>query len=682
MLGEKADKILFAYRMTGDKDKKFQIEQALHALYVKTFHTVQGDQVLLEPPQEGVVDGPYSFGTVMYAENELFPFGLRDRDFPRHICITGMSGSGKTNLGFNILNSLVQKNKPFIVFDWKSSFRPLMHLEPRIMLFTVGNDKIANHFRININRPPKGIMPKEWIGILADIINESFFASHGVHKLISEALDEAFKLYGVYKGSNVYPTWHQVKLILEDKQDEYKRGRESEWLASALRIAHSLTFGGFADTINAKEDGGFSVEDILAGKVIFELQALGASEKKFFCEYLLTYIYKLKKSNQEEHTSDFKSAIIVDEAHNIFLKDKPVFMKESIVDSMYREIREYGISMICMDQHISKLSEVVAGNSACNIAFQQMLPQDIQAVSGVMMMQEKKDYFSMLPVGSAIVRLAERHHRPFLITVPFIPLVKERFLDENLISRMDAISHEMRMQKIVLSCMDDGTTSHEIIIEKQEEDAEEKLIALKNRLEKKMEKEKEAAVHKIENQMKKQIDKVDFRLAGIGVRNPKEQTTDVKRKEFEAVDKIHGPKEFSVPHTVSKRKPLDQLSDEDYAREFKQKQEGIFTKQLKYNAQHIPITNSPVSQSTVSTPISQISHLTHNQTIFLGAVHANPHLTISQIYAHLSLSGRKGNRLKDELVALGLIDIREVRSEKGWKKYLILAPRSQAASAR
>jgi len=134
------------------------------------------------------------------------------------------------------------------------------------------------------------------------------------------------------------------------------------------------------------------LDELLSKKVLFELHALGTAEKKFFCEFLLSYIYFMKKFNQEGYSDDFKNAILVDEAHHIFLKDKPNFIKESITEMIYRELREYGISLICLDQHISKLSEAVAGNSATLIAFQQVLPQDVDTISGLMQIKERKKY--------------------------------------------------------------------------------------------------------------------------------------------------------------------------------------------------------------------------------------------------------------------------------------------------
>jgi hypothetical protein len=91
--------------------------------------------------------------------------------------------------------------------------------------------------------------------------------------------------------------------------------------------------------------------------------------------------------------------------------------------------------------------------------------------------------------------------------------------------------------------------------------------------------------------------------------------------------------------------------------------------------------DSPVSPSPAHDAPFQDSHSHNTHTLFLEAVQANPHLSVSQIYKLLSFSGRKGNRIKDELVALGYIEVVEVRSDKGWTKHMKLTPVSTPALA-
>src|SRR3989339_616814 len=361
LLGKKVDDIYLRYAMSSSLDEKSEIANILNALYYKNLGELLDQRVLLEPPKFESMQGEYPIAKVSYADKEVYDFSLREHDWPRHVCISGMSGSGKTTLALRILNNFIKKDKPFLVFDWKKSFRPLILAGDDVMCFTVGQEKVSNLFKMNINCPPKGVEPKEWINVLCDLLTESFFVSYGVHKVLLETLDEAYEEWGVYKGSENYPTWNHIKWYLEEKLNKTK-GREGGWIESALRIASVLTFGNFGTVCNYKESDSLSVEDLLDKKVILELNGLGNIEKKFFCEFVLTYIYKLKKSQEKNAEGRFDHAILVDEAHNIFLKTGTNFSKESVTDMIYREMREYGTSLICLDQHCSKLSDIVNVN--------------------------------------------------------------------------------------------------------------------------------------------------------------------------------------------------------------------------------------------------------------------------------------------------------------------------------
>lgn len=670
VFGEKIDRLHLKYRMAQSRDEKMEIEQAIDALYHKYLNSsFLSEKILLEPPKEHQVTGDFPLGIVSYADSELYPFSLREQDMVRHACITGMSGSGKTNLAFHILGNMILKDKKMIVFDWKNSFRSLMLMDDKLQCFTIGNNRISNLFKININEPPKGVSPKEWINTLCDLVSECFFTSHGVHKLLSEALDSAFKDFGVYAGSNNYPTWYQIKDRLEQKERENKKGhgRESEWLASALRIAHSMTFGDFGDAVNYKGPMKSKVDDLFEKRTIFELNSLNIHEKKFFCEYLLTYIYKHKKSSPYSITDKFEFAIIVDEAHNIFLKDKANFMKETVTEMIYREVREYGISLICLDQHISKLSDVVAGNSACNIAFQQTLPQDIEATSGMMQMRENKRYFSMLPVGHAIVRLVERFHQPFLIKVPLVGLKKKIVGDEIVAERMKNLVKTDRRMQVYTQMMN-------------EENLRKKVAGLKNVYH-------AAGVSEVSDEfVKEQIDAQKFMQGAVDREEAKKEKEGkipprtVNHLQQELMDYIM--KQMENGHSLDAIKRFLQgygynSTDLNAAIKIvKNRHPKFISKETALEM----IKNGSVKPSKKSYENSYSQQTTNNTTQqtnsdrkqFLHKLFGNEYPT-GKLYRELNLSGRKGNELKNELLEQGLIEIEEVRTSLGWTKKIRLS---------
>ncbi|MBL7100391.1 MAG: ATP-binding protein [Nanoarchaeota archaeon] len=698
VFGKNIEQVYLKYRLSQSLDEKREIEQALNALYHK--HLNEGlldEKILLEPPNELVMQGEYPLGMISYADKEVFPFALREKDWVRHVCISGMSGSGKTNMAFQIVGNFIKHNKPFMIFDWKKSFRPLMLIDKKMQLFTIGNDKISNLFKININQPPKGVPPKEWLNVLSDLITESFFASYGVHKLLSETLDRAFQEFGIYEGSKNYPTWHQIKDRLEERADKTKRrGRESEWITSALRIAHVLTFGPFGESINYKDKNALTVDELLDKRIIFEMNSLNNVEKKFFCEFLLTYIYKLKKANEIGDDGMFKHAIVVDEAHNIFLKDRPHFVNESTTDMVYRELREYGTSLICFDQHISKLSDTVAGNSACNIAFQQMLYKDVETVAGIMQLRETREYFSMLPVGSAIVKLAERYHRPFLIKVPFVELKQRAVSDDEIKAimqkniRIKDDYEKFKKDSSIVNVAKEIERVNEIFkvsgVETKEVEQEvEKIIPEVETLEEKREKITEIAQEAVDkdNIEKERLEKekkrtvipryvitnhlqayiVDYIRAqmkqGYSLDVLKQHLLNQGYKVFDILKAVNHIKK--VPEEIQSRTGLE-------LKEFKQV-DGSLPKQA--------VIEKHIKSPKITTKKSYL--LNEKQKQILELISKYPYLGTAQVYRYLKLSARKGNELRKQLIDNGLIKVEEQRNDKGWKK--ILVPTDEVSTA-
>ncbi|MCH7850161.1 MAG: ATP-binding protein [Nanoarchaeota archaeon] len=628
ILGDKVDKVYFQYSIAETREEREEIAHILNALYQKNLNMLLDKGVLLEPPMQNQVSGKYNLATVSYAKKNLYPFSLREQDFPRHICVTGMSGSGKTNFAFKILDALKANNKPYLVFDWKKSFRPLVAKDNTILSFTIGNEAVSNLFKTNINQPPIGISPKEWINVLCDFLVESFQASFGVHKVLLETLDEAFKEWGIYSGSENYPTWNHLKWKLEEKLGR-TQGREAGWIESALRVATVLTFGEFGKTLNYKGDNSLSVKDLLDKRVIMELNSLGNIEKKVFCEFILIYIYKMKKAESSNFSGKFKHAIIVDEAHNIFLKKPTNFANESVTDMIYREMREYGTSLICLDQHISKISDTVKGNSACHIAFQAQLPQDIFDISELMQLRENKHYFSQLPVGSAIVKLSERYPKPFLIKVE----KEDRSIiitDEDIKNRMKAITFSKEFE------------------ENPEDEFNKSIVYSEDKT------------------------KILEDPQGVSKENtPSEEDILVKRK-----DKINEFNEVQsmlydyVNEYLNAGYGLDQIEETLE----KSKLQGDYT------SRDIILVINKIFENELTVTLKRGNNLgntslSKDEQVFMKFLQENPahNMSTTEVYKAVNLSARKGTNIKTSLQEKGLVKIEEIKYEKGWKKLIRLA---------
>ncbi|WP_136079601.1 hypothetical protein [Pontiella desulfatans] len=72
----------------------------------------------------------------------------------------------------------MQKKIPFLVIDWKRSYRNLKSLPglENLAVYTVGRK--ARPFPWNPLRPPRNIHPQTWIQILSDVLEKTHVSGH------------------------------------------------------------------------------------------------------------------------------------------------------------------------------------------------------------------------------------------------------------------------------------------------------------------------------------------------------------------------------------------------------------------------------------------------------------------------------------------------------------------------
>jgi hypothetical protein len=423
ILGKRIKALWLEYVL--NPDSKQEIEGLLKALAAKHLnHSFEKRQIVLTPPDQPVAFGEYPLGTVYYGHTPFYEFGLRENEWIQHMAIFGRTGSGKTNVGFLVIKNLLEKQKPLLIFDWKRNYRDLVELlgTDKIIVFTVGRD-IAT-FSFNPLVPPTGTTPTIWLKKLIEIMCHVYWLGEGVAYLLQKAIDSVYQEFGIFKGSNSYPTLAAVKEWLEN----YKaKRREAQWMDSTLRAISTLCYGDIGKVLNSPT--GLAMGELLKHNVILELDALTNSDKTFLIESIMLWIHHYRL--QEEERETFKHAIIIEEAHHILLRRKE--SKETVMDIILREIRELGEAIILIDQHPSLISIPSIGNTYTTIAMNLKHGRDINTIGEAMLLtDEQKDYLGKLPIGYGIVKLQSRHYKPFLVKFPFIEVKKGSVIDESI----------------------------------------------------------------------------------------------------------------------------------------------------------------------------------------------------------------------------------------------------------
>jgi len=385
------------------------------------------EKIRLPPPGKDKLAGDYHMGTVIYPNEEFAEFGLREDEFIKHILIVGMTGTGKTNLAYHILKELVINKKPFLVFDWKRNYRDLKQLPEFKDMKVIKLGSQESNFRFNPLIPPPGVHPKHWMAMLIDVMKHAFFVGHGVEYFFRKGIDYLYKQFGIYDGKKSYPTFIDLEKLL---RKEYVKGREILWMTAAKRVLASLTFSGLlGEVLNVRKQN--KIEDLLNKKVVIEMDNLANIERIFFIESLLLWIYEYRK--QDVAREQFKHCILIEEAHHILSKRKEFTAgEETIVESVIRMIREFGESVIVIDQEPSKLSNSILANTNCKICFTLGNGNDIDTMAKAMSLSnEEKKYIDKLKVGHTIVKLKERFDVPIHIRFPLVEIKKGLMLDQN-----------------------------------------------------------------------------------------------------------------------------------------------------------------------------------------------------------------------------------------------------------
>jgi Holliday junction resolvase-like predicted endonuclease len=431
VLGKKVDRLWSVYLAESDPAGKADIEQTLELLAAKHLGTnYELDRSPFPPPAMKFANsGDIRLGTISYANKRMYPFFLKSPRLKEHILIAGRSGSGKTNLTFILMEGIMARGIKVLALDWKRGYRDLMGLYPQLRVYTVGRD--ISPLRFNPLIPPPGCEPHIWIKLIVDVIASAYFGGEGVISLLVAGLDHLYSATGVFDKQQTH--WPTIQELLAWLRTVKLRGRAAMWQASAERILLAMTYGEFGSVLNTQDNS--HVAELMNHNVVLEMDGLsGSSDRTMFSEALTLYLYRyrLAQGPQDKLTN----IIIIEEAHNLLLK-KASEAKESILETSIRMVRQYGLGYVFVDQSASLLSKVAFANSYATIALSQKLRSDVQAIASAMnLTDEQKQSLNTLPVGSAVVRLADEHPEPFLVKIPLCSVKEGSVSDRAVKNRM------------------------------------------------------------------------------------------------------------------------------------------------------------------------------------------------------------------------------------------------------
>jgi len=374
-------------------------------------------------------------------------------DLPRHVLMSGQSGSGKTTTSYNLMSELDDLDIPFWAFDLKQDYRHLVKSDEIDDILVLPVEK----FRFNPLKPPPGVSTGDWLTRFMEVFCDTQELLGGSDRFLDEQLHH-------FQRQSSQPTLLDLKnyignLSLPPQRRQFKY-RVKGSIGRLLRDS--------PHTFDVVE--GYDLEELLKRNVVFEFDGLKKWAKNFLMEILIAWIYEYRKA--QNHRGDgVRHVTFLDEAKTILsvYKEQQVASGLPEIDRMVAELREFQESLIVADQEANKLTDSIKANTYTKILLATGDAKEFRAMAESLKMDRLQERWARkLGVGQAVVQKGERD--PVPVDLPNFELEKD-ITDEELVSRMSEEWRDLSFQPLD-SSTSESTEPAEDIEEESENAAE------------------------------------------------------------------------------------------------------------------------------------------------------------------------------------------------------------------
>ncbi len=427
---KKANNLLKAYITSETLDEQFRMETFVNMFALKYLGSgIDDNQIHLPPTSTSSRVGDFALGTIIYSNQSFCPLYLNQSDFVKHVNICGITGSGKTNMGHILLTKLSEVQIPFLVIDWRRSWRAVLTLANNsikaITVYSIGRNT-GSSFHWNPLRGPPGVHVQVWLSTVCEVLEKSHLSGPGVSEILTRVLGHQLSQYATSDESNTdHPNFFDA---LEEVQRLKLRGRQLLWQDSSLRILRTFTqIGPAAEAFNARDP--VRLENLFGKQVIFELDMeLPKSLRVFFSEIVLRWLHLYRLGQGESDT--LRHVIFLEEIHNLFPRSSIERQASNGLENLFREVRGFGQGIVSITQHPSLIPLPILANCNTQIYFGLQHEDDIRTAKKALFLDEDEAVFlDRLAVGEAIVKVKSRIS-PCLVRFPLVPIKKGVVTDE------------------------------------------------------------------------------------------------------------------------------------------------------------------------------------------------------------------------------------------------------------
>ena len=355
-------------------------------------------------PKKEVIDN-IKIGKLYNYEQELENDILLDfNKFTSHIFVTGSTGSGKSNVTYNLIDKLSDKGINFLVIEpAKGEYKEEFGGRENVSVYGT-NSSETELLKINPFAFPENIHIYEHIDRFIEILNACWPMEAAMPNILKEAIEDAYITKGWLLDESrcveekiQYPLFSDLLNSLENVIAESKFSAEvkSNYEGALVSRVRSMTNG-----LNKLifTDNCISDEDLFDKNVIVDLSRVASSEgKALFMGILFMRLNEYRIANKSQSNSNLKHITIIEEAHNLLkrtssdqsasganLAGKSVEM----ISNAIAEMRTYGEGFIIADQAPGLLDMSVIRNTNTKICLRLPDLEDRKLVGSAMNLSE------------------------------------------------------------------------------------------------------------------------------------------------------------------------------------------------------------------------------------------------------------------------------------------------------
>ena len=373
-------------------------------------------------------DGDIPLGKVLHRSQEINQiFGVTSEQLNKHALITGITGSGKTNTIYSLLDSF---HLPFLIIEpTKQEYRHLHNKFEKLRVYTLGNERVSP-IRLNPFYFPEGISLLTHIDSLKAVFTSSFSMYASMPNILEQCLYNIYmkKGWSLHHSTNIYGKTHEetkeffptIKDLYEEVDEYLSKSGYAEEQKSNIRAAlltrlKSLMVGSKGLMLNTIECIDFA--ELLSSPTVLELEEVADDDDKALIMGVLfiRLAQQLKISRTDRQIdNELKHITIVEEAHRIFSNQEgksesqeTANIKGKAVEhfsNVLSEIRSLGEGMIIIDQVPTKLAPDAIKNTNLKIVHRIVSVDDAEHMAQALAMKSNQtEFFTKLKKGEAFV---------------------------------------------------------------------------------------------------------------------------------------------------------------------------------------------------------------------------------------------------------------------------------------